>query len=282
MFVDDTELMVRHKRLRGDSTHKKATPTALRTVINNWSTQQRDEISRRDGGFCSCGEAGTIVDHIIPVAKSLKHALDVDNLQLLCTSCDRSKTASEQGLADRKMQYDLVSPDIVVSIESVGIRESYDLVLDNPHHNFMGNGIITHNSYNEVSGRYTQMKPRFWRGDEARVQQGKMGNYFFVPGSADQTALYRRSKEVFLEEAWKVYINRLEAGIAKEQAREDLPLSLMTQFYATCNPRNLMQFLALRNDVHALKEIRDAAMKMEAVFADVMPMSYNAYKEERR
>lgn len=134
-------------------------------------------------------------------------------------------------------------------------------------------------SYNEVSGRYTEMKPRFWRADATRVQQGKMGNYYFVPGSSEQTAIYLKSKEKLLKLAWEVYQQRLEAGIAKEQAREEMPLSLMTQFYATCNPRNLMQFLTLRTDPTALKEIRDAAVQVEQIFKAHMPLTYAAYEE---
>jgi thymidylate synthase (FAD) len=134
-------------------------------------------------------------------------------------------------------------------------------------------------SYNEVSGRYTVMKPRFFMADEVRVQKGKMGNYHFEPGTPDQYALYRRSKEIGVQSQWDIYEQRLEAGIAKEQAREDLPLSLMTQFYATMNPRNLMQFLKLRNEDSALKEIRQAAVQIEEVFANYMPMTYAAYVE---
>jgi thymidylate synthase (FAD) len=136
-------------------------------------------------------------------------------------------------------------------------------------------------SYNEVSGRYTEMKPRFWAAPEARVQQGKMGNYFFVPGNAEQTALYRNFKFLDCEAAWKSYQRKLDWGIAKEQAREDLPLSLMTQFYATANPRNWMQFLTLRNDKHALAEIRDAAVQVEQILANVMPLTYAAYSKDR-
>jgi thymidylate synthase (FAD) len=115
--------------------------------------------------------------------------------------------------------------------------------------------------------------------DEVRVQKGKMGNYHFESGTADQYALYRRSKEIGVQAAWDIYEQRLEAGIAKEQAREDLPLSMMTQFYATMNPRNLMQFLNLRNEESALKEIRQAAVQMEEIFAQHMPLTYAAYVE---
>ena len=136
-------------------------------------------------------------------------------------------------------------------------------------------------SYIEVSGRYTQMKPRFYEGDTARVQHGKPGDYYFEDGTKEQTALYLQSKRKAVQAAWDTYEARLESGMAKEQAREDLPLSLMTQFYATVNPRNLMAFLTLRNDKHALKEIRDVAVKMEEILAQTMPLTYAAYKAEQ-
>lgn len=136
-------------------------------------------------------------------------------------------------------------------------------------------------SYNEVSGRYTLLKPRFYVGSTARVQKGKPGDYFFESGSDEQTAIYLQSKRSAVKRAWKVYNQRIDAGVAKEQAREDLPLSLMTQFYVTVNPRNLMQFLTLRNEKHALKEIRDVAVKMEEIFSQHMPLTYKAYIKQR-
>jgi thymidylate synthase (FAD) len=132
-------------------------------------------------------------------------------------------------------------------------------------------------SYNEVSGRYTEMKPRFFRGTTARVQKGKPGAYYFEDGTEEQTAIYLTSKQRVVDVAWEEYERRLEAGIAKEQAREDLPLSLMTQFYATANPRNWMQFLTLRTDKTALKEIRDVAYQVEYLFKHHMPLTYSAY-----
>jgi thymidylate synthase ThyX len=73
----------------------------------------------------------------------------------------------------------------------------------------------------------------------------------------------------------------LRVGIAKEVARNVLPLGIMTQFYATANPRNIMQFLILRNDKHALFEIRAVAVKIEEEFAKAMPLTYRAFNEQR-
>jgi hypothetical protein len=91
-----------------------------------------------------------------------------------------------------------------------------------------------------------------------------------------------KSKEKAARASWELYQDRLTSGIAKEQAREDLPLSLMTQFYVTMNPRNLMQFLTLRNESHALAEIQAVAIKMEEIFAEHMPLTYEAYVNERQ
>jgi thymidylate synthase (FAD) len=64
-------------------------------------------------------------------------------------------------------------------------------------------------------------------------------------------------------------------------ARNVLPVGIMTQFYATANPRNIMQFLTLRNDSHALYEIRAVARDIENQFAQAMPITYAAYKALR-
>ncbi len=136
-------------------------------------------------------------------------------------------------------------------------------------------------SYNEVSGRYTKMKPRFYASTIARVQKGKPGDYYFEDGDSDATAIYLQTKRKDVKRAWRTYTQRIDAGIALEQAREELPLSLMTQWYVTMNPRNLMQFLTLRNEKHALKEIQDVAVKMEAIFAEKMPITYEAYAKQR-
>lgn len=138
-------------------------------------------------------------------------------------------------------------------------------------------------SYNETSGRYKELEPRFYLAPDDRplVQAGKIGAYTFVAGNDFQV----RAKNYFTKKAyglsWRMYKAMLRVGIAKEVARNVLPVGIMTQFYATANPRNIMQFLLLRNDKHALKEIRDVAVEIEAEFARAMPLTYAAFERER-
>ena len=136
-------------------------------------------------------------------------------------------------------------------------------------------------SYNETSGRYKQLEPRFYLINDERpvVQKGKVGAYRFDGGSPEQYGSVYAATTIGYGSAWNAYQQMLGQGVAKEVARNVLPVGTMTQFYATANPRNVMQFLLLRNDDNALYEIREVARKIEEAFAQAMPLTYAAYKK---
>jgi thymidylate synthase (FAD) len=138
-------------------------------------------------------------------------------------------------------------------------------------------------SYNETSGRYKIMEGRFYIPPQSRplVQDGRIGAYTFTAGTDEMYVKMIRRHEQAFDLCWETYLADLEDGIAKEVARGVLPLHLYTQFYATANPRNIMQFLILRNDKHALWEIQHVARAIEAEFAKAMPLTYAAYSKER-
>lgn len=137
-------------------------------------------------------------------------------------------------------------------------------------------------SYNEVSGRYTTLKPCFYVPESERPmkQEGKVGNYTFTPDTslAETT---RWSLEANAEAAWSQYVNLIGLGVAKEVARMVLPVNTMTTFWVTVNPRNLMHFLDLRTDAQAQHEIREVAEQMEKFFAQQMPLTHQAWSAHR-
>lgn len=136
-------------------------------------------------------------------------------------------------------------------------------------------------SYNEMSGRYAEYQPNFYIPSfERPLQQiGKVGNYTFESGTIEQQDTVRKNYQTQSVSAWNSYLYMKNAGIANEVARGVLPTNLMTQYYCTCNPRSLMHFLSLRTADNALQEIQDVARKMETIFADAMPITYEAYKK---
>ena len=69
--------------------------------------------------------------------------------------------------------------------------------------------------------------------------------------------------------------------MAKEIARNVLPVAIYTQFYWTVNARSLMNFVSLRNAETAQREIRRYAEAVERFFAGAMPVTHAAFVGQR-
>lgn len=77
----------------------------------------------------------------------------------------------------------------------------------------------------------------------------------------------------------QLYTIRLDLGVAKEQARKDLPLSTYTEAYWKIDLHNLMHFLRLRMDSHAQKEIRDYANAIAKIVQQLFPTTWAAFED---
>jgi thymidylate synthase (FAD) len=146
-------------------------------------------------------------------------------------------------------------------------------------------------SYNEESGRYRQLEPVFYvPGPERRlVQEGKPGRYVFVEGSAEQHKIAQDLVQRSSAASYNAYRDMLSAGIAREVARTVLPVGTYSSMYATCNARSLMHFLSLRTKREEAtfpsfpqREIEMVAEKMEAIFSELMPLTYAAWQSNGR
>jgi flavin-dependent thymidylate synthase len=169
--------------------------------------------------------------------------------------------------------------------EYAGEKETYDVEVEGPYHNFVANGIVTHNSVNEYSTRYSvaidaaqETPPDQWRLQSALNRQGSAGTLPRTIGEKLSAA-----ERALQDEARRVYEERLAAGVAREQARKDLPLSTYTEAYWKTNLHNLLHFLALRMDDHAQEEIRAYARVIgEEITAKWVPVVWEAFLDYRR
>ena len=173
------------------------------------------------------------------------------------------------------------APMSVAAVEYVGVEQTYDLCVEGPWHNFVANGVVVHNSFNEESGRYHKLADDFYvpAPEAVRTQVGKPGSYSFEAVAeplADETidTVKRIYKDLFAE-----YEGMIEKGVAKELARAILPFGIYTQFYWTLNARSLMNFLSLRNATAAQYEIRVYAEAIERLFAERMPITHECFVE---
>lgn len=140
-------------------------------------------------------------------------------------------------------------------------------------------------SFNEVSGRYTEYKPLFYvpRDADIRRQVGKRMSYNYETHPDPEV---RKTFDEFsynmAKLAWEGYEEALKMGIAREVARNHMPLNLYTRFMWGTDLRNLTNFLVLRNSPQALREIAFAARKVEEAFEKVTPITYRIWQEEGR
>ena len=134
-------------------------------------------------------------------------------------------------------------------------------------------------SFNEESARYHQLEGDFYvpAVEDVRSQVGKPGAYSFEPVDPDVAESLRTDLAEFYERTYRLYQELIERGIAKELARSVLPMGTFTQFYWTVNARSLMNFLSLRAAESAQYEIRRYAEAIEPYFAELMPVTYEAF-----
>lgn len=137
---------------------------------------------------------------------------------------------------------------------------------------------------NEYSTRYSiaidssqTTEPDEWRLQSKTNRQGS-GEMLDVEKGKELTKTERKLQDL----ARKTYNERLELGIAREQARKDLPLSTFTEAYWKIDLHNLLHFLELRMEEHAQQEIRAYATIIgNEIVGRWCPMAWEAFLDYR-
>src|SRR5947208_16637922 len=138
---------------------------------------------------------------------------------------------------------------------------------------------------NEYSTRYSEAidsaqgtPPVAWR---TQAQQNRQGSD--VPLPVDLGTQLTQAEADLQNQSRRVYEARLQAGVAREQARKDLPLSTYTEAYWKIDLHNLLHFLELRMDAHAQWEIRQYATTIgEQIVRSLFPLVWEAFVDYRR
>ena len=116
-----------------------------------------------------------------------------------------------------------------------------------------------------------------WRTQATDNRQGSD-----APLSAELGAQLTASEAHLQEEARRVYEVRLAAGVAREQARKDLPLSTYTEAYWKIDLHNLVHFLSLRMDSHAQWEIQEYSRAIGyEIIKPLFPLVWEAVEDYR-
>lgn len=137
---------------------------------------------------------------------------------------------------------------------------------------------------NEYSTRYSvaidaahETPPDGWRAQATANRQGSAG---FIEN--DKGRQLSQAETEFHRTARALYEDRLKIGVAREQARKDLPLSTYTEAYWKIDLHNLLHFLSLRMDPRAQYEIRCYANVIgNAIVAKWAPIAWEAFVDYR-
>ena len=133
---------------------------------------------------------------------------------------------------------------------------------------------------NEVSARYTELPKEFyipteWRLQDTKNKQGSNGViYDFPDGDPIKEVVSNH-----LDHAYGLYEELLANGVAREMARMVLPVNIYTEIYCCWDLKNLLHFLALREDSHAQSEIQEYAKAIKSMLIEIFPWTMEAYEK---
>ena len=132
--------------------------------------------------------------------------------------------------------------------------------------------ILRHRSFTfqEFSQRYAEV-PDFVSYD-ARRQDKKNRQASIDDMSIEDKHWFSVAQDRVQTLTASLYLDALDKGIAKEQARFLLPMSSKTKIYMTGNIRSWIHYLELRTGIETQKEHRDIAREIKKIFKEELPI----------
>ena len=147
---------------------------------------------------------------------------------------------------------------------------------------FVQRHIVKHRmtSMNEISARYVEVEDSWYTPENFRSQSKSNRQASGEDLDKEKNDSIKKEYELAMQNSYNAYVNLLDKGVAREQARALLPQSMYTQLYLTLNLRSLMNLVYLRNSPDAQWETQQIAKAMEEIWARVAPVSYSEFRNK--
>ena len=301
----DTERAAVRERMKGANNHRWRGGTTKRAVALRRNVEPlRPSIYARDNYCCRlCGKQGgrLSIHHILPIWARPDLVYAPDNMVTLCRACHFKVNNHEEDyfeafgrtveelrgatppMARPRKPWLIPKPMRIVSITYAGEQMTYDIEMEEPHHNFIANGILTHNS--QLSQRYVS---------------GRMLRFVERPEYQDDEDLHNQFLQR-IERAASEYAsltNRLlemqQAGVSilsaeartdlrkkvQQTARSVLPNETEAPIVVTGNARAWRHVIEMRASPHAETEIRELALRIFLCLRLTDPVLFGDYTIE--
>ena len=131
-------------------------------------------------------------------------------------------------------------------------------------------------AWNEISGRYVAYD-EFYEPTEFRKQSddNKQASDGLVDNQKEMKQLWTISQQNSIS-AYKEMLNN---GMAKEQARSILPLTVYTKVWWTASFQSVMNFIELRDEPTSQVEIQDYARVLKDIMLEAFPETTKLWLE---
>ena len=131
-------------------------------------------------------------------------------------------------------------------------------------------------AWNEISGRYVAYQD-FYEPTEFRAQSddNKQASDGLIEEQSKAGWYWREAQKKSVDN----YNKLLEMGMAKEQARSILPLTVYTQVWWTASFQSIMNFIELRDEKTAQVEIQEYARALKGIMLEVFPETTKIWSE---
>ena len=131
-------------------------------------------------------------------------------------------------------------------------------------------------AWNEISGRYVPYD-EFYEPTEFRKQSedNKQASDGLVEDQIKATMMWREAQTKTIE----TYKELLDMGMAKEQARSILPLTVYTKVWWTASFQSIMNFIELRDEPTSQVEIQEYARALKEIMLDIFPETTELWGE---
>ena len=131
-------------------------------------------------------------------------------------------------------------------------------------------------AWNEISGRYVAYQD-FYEPTEFRAQSddNKQASDGLIEEQSKANWYWKEAQNKAVDN----YNKLLEMGMAKEQARSILPLTVYTQVWWTASFQSIMNFIELRDEKTAQVEIQEYARALKGIMLEVFPETTKIWSE---
>ncbi len=255
-----------------------------------------------------CGTRGGALDthHVLPIWARPDLALEPTNLVPLCEPCHGKVSGRELEYAerfgaplaavraiDRSKRNSgtgrLLVPRFkkIVAVTFAGEQETYDIEMEAPHHNFVANGIVTHNS--QLSQRYVDESVAEYVEPDIIANDPELHAIWLDAVSHAHAAYIKLADKLNekLADAATATAAMLPPNpdrttrrkAARQAARSVLPNACETKIFVTGNARALRHFLEMRGSAHAEPEIRKLSCAVLDALQKDSPNLFGDYKK---